>query len=168
MTPSVSAETLGAGLVAPLAELGVDLEGIEVVKAGRRHVVRVVIDRDGGVNLDLVAEVSKAISALLDEPPLSDEMPGPFVLEVTSPGTDRPLTQPRHWRRAVGRLVAVTMADDSVVEGRVSEVPSDSQVVLTTGSGDRIIPVADARRALVQVEFNRPDAPAGADDVEDE
>ena len=108
---SPSAELVRTGLRGPLADMGVDLEDVEVVKAGRRHVVRVVVDRDGGVDLDLVASVSQRVSELLDAPPLSDQLPGPFVLEVTSPGVDRPLTEPRHWRRARGRLVQATMAD---------------------------------------------------------
>ena len=96
-----------SALEQPLAELGVDVESVEVQKAGRRHVVRIVVDRDGGVDLDLVAEVSRRASELLDSPSLSDLLTGAFVLEVTSPGVDRPLTQPRHWRRAVGRLVVL-------------------------------------------------------------
>jgi ribosome maturation factor RimP len=160
---SVSAETLRAGLAEPLTELGVDLETIDVQKAGRRHVVRVVVDRDGGVDLDLIASVSQRISALLDEPPLSESMPGPFVLEVTSPGTDRPLTEPRHWRRAVSRLVHATLADGTVIEGRIIEVPSDAEVVIATPSGDVVVPLSQVRRAVVQIEFNRADAPADAD-----
>lgn len=163
MTLTASAEALRAGLSEPLTALGVDLEEIDVSKAGRRHVVRVVVDRDGGVDLDLVAEVSRRISELLDVPPLSDSMPGPFVLEVTSPGIDRPLTEPRHWRRAVGHLVHATLRDDSVVEGRLIEVSSESEVVVATGAADVVVPVAAVRRAVVQVEFNRPVAPVGAD-----
>ena len=66
--------------------------------------MRVVVDRDGGIDLDAVAEVSRAVGAALDADP--DAMPGTYVLEVTTPGVDRPLTQPRHWRRAKGRLVS--------------------------------------------------------------
>jgi ribosome maturation factor RimP len=165
MTPSATAEALRAGLSAPLATLGVDLEGVEVHKAGRRHVVRVVVDRDGGVDLDLVAAVSRRVSELLDVPPLSESMPGPFVLEVTSPGIDRPLSEPRHWRRAIGRLVNVTMIDDSVVAGRVVDVPSQTQAVLATSTGDVVVALPEVRRALVEVEFNRPDQPVDEDAV---
>ena len=106
----------------------------------------------------LIAEVSRKVSELLDEPPLSDELPGPFVLEVTSPGVDRPLTEPRHWRRAISRLVDVTRTDDSVVEGRVVSVPSEDEVVLLTDAGETSLRLAEVRRAVVQVEFNRVDA----------
>lgn len=155
---TASADAVMAGLLAPMSELGVDLESVEVQKAGRRHVVRVVVDKDGGVDLDLIADVSRRVSELLDEPPLSDELPGPFVLEVTSPGVDRPLTEPRHWRRAVTRLVHVTTTDGSEIEGRVVAVPSDDEVVLLVGADEAAIAVAQVRRAVVQVEFNRVEA----------
>jgi len=174
---SASSASLQAGLSEPLAALGVDVESVEVQKAGRRHVVRVVVDRDGGVDLDLIAAVSRRASELLDEPPLSDELPGPFVLEVTSPGVDRPLTEARHWRRAASRLVQITLTDGSVVEGRIGAMPTDEEVIVTTDGGDRSISLTDVQRASVQVEFNRdaaapdeaetaPDVPA--DDTEDE
>lgn len=163
---SAASEALKAGLSAPLAALGVDVEDVEVQKAGRRHVVRIVVDRDGGVDLDLVASVSQRASDLLDEPPLSDQLPGPFVLEVTSPGVDRPLTETRHWRRARTRLVHVTLTDGSVVEGRIIDVPSEDEVVVTTATGDVSIARSDVDRAVVQVEFNRKDAD-GAVDVDD-
>ena len=145
------------GLSAPLADLGVDLEDVEVAKAGRRHVVRVVIDRDGGVDLDLVAQVSQRVSELLDAPPLDSTIDGAFVLEVTSPGVDRPLSLPRHWRRARTRLVQATMADGTQVDGRIADVPDDETVVLTIDGDSRDIRLGDVTRAIVQVEFNRKD-----------
>ncbi len=152
-----SAEAVTSGLRGPLSDMGIDLESVEVSKAGRRHVVRVVVDRDGGIDLDLVASVSQRVSELLDAPPLDQYVPGPFVLEVTSPGVDRPLTEPRHWRRATTRLVHATLRDGSVVEGRIIEVPSDTEAIVSTEGGDVAITLADVDRALVQVEFNRAD-----------
>lgn len=150
------AAALQAALAEPLAALGVDVEEVDIQKAGRRHVVRIVVDRDGGVDLDLVAEVSRRASELLDSAPLSDLLPGPFVLEVTSPGVERPLTEPRHWRRALTRLVRVTLADGQSVEGRIVDVASDDTVVITTDTGDVTVPRSSVQRAVVQVEFNRP------------
>lgn len=150
-----AAATLQAGLTGPLAELGVDVEGVDVQRAGRRHVVRIVVDRDGGIDLDLVAAVSQRASALLDEAPLADVIDGPFVLEVTSPGVDRPLTEPRHWRRARGRLVRVELVDGTEATGRIVDVPSDEQVVLLTDAGETTVQRDAVRRAVVQVEFNR-------------
>ena len=91
---------------------GLDLEDVVVTPAGRRRLLRVVVDRDGGLSLDAVAAVSTAVSAALDD---SDAMGGaPYVLEVTSPGIDRPLTEPRHWRRNLTRLVTVATAEVAV------------------------------------------------------
>ena len=86
-----------------------------VSRAGRRHVVRVIVDADGGINLDAVADVSRAVSAALDaaEEAGGDILAGEYQLEVSSPGVDRPLTLPRHWRRNVGRLVKVTVRGGS-------------------------------------------------------
>ncbi|MBT2213816.1 ribosome maturation factor RimP [Actinomadura sp. NEAU-AAG7] len=114
------------GLLAPaVAEAGFDLEEVDVRPAGRRRLVKVVVDGDDGVGLDDIALISEAASALLD----ASEVMGasPYVLEVTSPGVDRPLTEPRHWRRAVGRLVAVPLAEGGEIEGRV--VAADEEAV---------------------------------------
>lgn len=110
---------------------GYDLEEVGVTKAGRRSVVRVVVDSDGGVDLDAVAEVSRAISAALDAAdPLGEQ---PYVLEVTSPGVDRPLTEPRHWRRNVGRKVRT--GDRA---GRIREVTDDGVTIEVNGAVETI------------------------------
>ncbi len=154
---SASSEALREGLLGPLGELGVDVEDVEVQKAGRRHVVRIVVDRDGGVDLDLVASVSQRASELLDSGPLAEEVPGPFVLEVTSPGIDRPLTEARHWRRARRRLVHVVLTDGTSLDGRIVDVPSEDEVVVATDDGTRTLARTDVGSAVVQVEFNRKD-----------
>ena len=152
-----SATALIAGLREPLAGLGVDLEAVDVQRAGRREVVRVVIDRDGGVDLDLVAQASQLIAGLLDEPPLGEQFAGAYVLEVTSPGVDRPLTEPKHWRRALRRLAIATLADGSTVAGRIVAV-DDAGVTFESGHDElREVAFADLDRGAVQVEFNRSD-----------
>jgi ribosome maturation factor RimP len=146
-----------AGLLAPVvAEVGLDLEDVELRSVGRRLVLRVLVDSETGVSLDQVAAASHAVSEALDAAePLGDE---PYTLEVSSPGVDRPLTQPRHWRRNVGRLVAITLVDGREVTGRVGSV-DEEQVELeidTKGrKSARTVALADVRRALVQVEFSR-------------
>jgi ribosome maturation factor RimP len=138
---------------------GLDLEDVTVSRAGSRSVVRVVVDGDHGLDLDTVAEVSRRISAVLDE--AGDVLRGAYVLEVTSPGVDRPLTAPRHWRRARTRKVRVQLTDGREVIGRVqeaSEDPTGSAELLTEGGPVRI-GYAEVRRATVEVEFS----PAGAD-----
>jgi ribosome maturation factor RimP len=145
-------ERLVEELTKPLLALGLDLEGIELTPAGRRRVLRVAVDRDGGVTLDDVAEATKEVSRLLDESDVMGEQP--YVLEVSSPGTDRPLTHPRHWRRNAGRLVAVSTTDGTSRTGRVVEAREDA-VVLDV-DGDRLeLPFADVVKARVQVELNR-------------
>ncbi|MGH8869621.1 MAG: ribosome maturation factor RimP [Actinomycetes bacterium] len=131
---------------------GMDLEDVEVTPAGRRRVLRVVVDADGGVGLDAVARVSTAVSEALDA---ADAMSGtPYVLEVTSPGVDRPLTQPRHWRRALDRLVTVDVAGEGAVTGRVVQA-DDAGVVLDLPEGRREVAYADLGGGRVQVEFRR-------------
>lgn len=151
-------------LVAPLVEeLDCDLEDVVIRPAGKRRLVRVVVDHEGGLSLDLVASVSRAISNALDDSDLLGQ--SPYVLEVTSPGVDRPLTQPRHWRRAVGRLVQVTATDGSTVVGRVLTATDDAA---TLDVDDEATPIAyaDVRRAVVEIEFSRIDDVELDDDEE--
>ena len=135
-----------------VASLDCELEDVTVRQAGRRRQVRVVVDHVGGLSLDLVAEISRALSAQLDDSNILGETP--YVLEVTSPGVDRPLSTPRHWQRAVGRLVAVDLGSGDSVVGRV-RAADDQAASLTTDEGERQVPYAQVRRALVQVEFTR-------------
>ena len=158
---------------------GYDLEELVVTPAGRRTVVRVVVDRDQGVTLDDVAEVSRAVSDVLDR---NDDGMGrtPYVLEVTSPGVDRPLTEPRHWRRNTGRLVTVRVgpsgsADE--VTGRVTAVHDTGVTLAVEKPGKpgakkrpptpREVPWAQLGAGRVQVEFARPGAAEPADGAED-
>ncbi len=146
-----------------VAGAGFDLEDVLVTPAGRRRQVRVIVDGDDGVSLDDVAVVSQAISAALDG---SEAMgSGPYVLEVTSPGVDRPLTQPRHWRRASGRLVRATLAEGEEITGRVTTADDDA-VTLDIDGRERRLGYDELTRGLVQVEFNRRggDDPDGDED----
>lgn len=142
------------GVVAPVVEsAGLDLEGVEVRPAGRRSLVRVVVDADGGISLDAVAAVSGPVSDALDASGLLGE--SPYTLEITSPGVDRPLTEPRHWRRARGRLVQVSLADGGSVVGRVVG-SDDSSAELDVDGAVRAVALDAVTRAVVQVEFTSP------------
>ncbi len=153
-------------LVEPIvAGADCDLEDLLVRQAGKRRVVRVVVDHDGGLPLDLVAHLSRDISRALDEADLLGQ--SPYVLEVTSPGVDRPLSLPRHWRRAAGRLVLVTPRTGEPFEGRVVSAGPDEATVDVEG-GHRVVRYADVARAVVQVEFRHLDeADLGQGDDED-
>ena len=88
---------------------GYDLEDLSVTAAGRRSLIRVTVDGDDGIDLDGVADgVARGLRrAGRRRAGRGAAFAGPYVLEVSSPGVDRPLTEPRHWRRALGRLVTV-------------------------------------------------------------
>ncbi|TMR15029.1 ribosome maturation factor RimP [Nonomuraea turkmeniaca] len=133
---------------------GLDLEDITVTQAGKRRLLRVIVDRDGGVSLDDVADVSQAVSAALDD----DNSMGPaaYTLEVSSPGVDRPLTEPRHWRRAAKRLVKAEMRDGTMVEGRIMAA-DESGVDIDAAGAARRLDYEDLARGRVQVEFRRID-----------
>lgn len=139
-------------LADPLRALGVDVEAVELTPAGKRRVLRVAVDKDGGVTLDDVADVTREISRVIDESDVMGEHP--YTLEVTSRGVDRPLTLARHWRRNADRLVKVTLADDESVTGRIL-ASTDESVTLDVDGTQREVPYAEVTKALVQIEFNR-------------
>jgi ribosome maturation factor RimP len=160
-------------VIAPVVEAaGYDLEELSVSRAGRRHVLRITVDGDSGVSLDVVADLSREISAALDA---AEETGGDFsereyVLEVSSPGVDRPLTQPRHWRRNIGRLIAVT-AGERQLTGRLVEA-DETGIVLELAGERHGWRYPDLGPGRVQIEFGRIDELAELDgpdeDEEDE
>ncbi|HEX9064773.1 MAG TPA: ribosome maturation factor RimP [Streptosporangiaceae bacterium] len=156
-----------AALIEPvLHALDMDLETVKVGTAGRRRVLRIIVDADGGVDLDDIAEVSREVSAKLDAANAMGD--APYTLEVSSPGVDRPLTQPRHWRRATGRLVVVEVAGDEAADQADPRperiVDADQQgVTLERDGTTRTVRYADLGPGRVQVEFGRL---AGEDDDE--
>ena len=173
--PDTAARREGVrALLAPVVEgTGAELEDVELRTVGRRLVLRVLVDTATGISLDEVAAASQAVSDALDSSDvLGDE---PYTLEVSSPGIDRPLTEPRHWRRNVGRLVAVTRTDGRTLTARVVAVADDgASVELEESVKGRTtrstLALADVKRAVVEVEFSRAaEAPADGsdDDIDD-
>lgn len=163
-------------VVSPVLEgFGLELDALEVVPAGKRRVVRIVVDGDGpkgrGPLLDDIASASQAVSAALDA---SDAVgQAAYTLEVSSRGVSRPLTQEKHWRRNRGRLVKVSLTDGSEVTGRIVAADPDAASLEVAGA-TREVRYADVSKALVQVELNRrltdddepdePDEPAEPDE----
>lgn len=139
-------------LVDPLRVLGFDVEAVEVTPAGKRRVLRVAVDKDGGVTLDDVADATREVSRVLDESDVMGEMP--YTLEVTSRGVDRPLTLPRHWRRNTDRLVRATLTDGTDLTGRIT-ASDDTAATLDVDGHEHEVAYADVAKALVQIEFNR-------------
>jgi ribosome maturation factor RimP len=144
------------GLLEPVVvAAGFELDALDVRTAGRRHTIRLVVDSDDGVGLDAVARLSRAASDELDRH--EHLVGGSYTLEVTSPGVDRPLTAPRHWRRAHLRLVTVRPHEGAAFEGRVGAVGDDAVTLLVDGVL-REVRYADVARATVEVEFAPPKA----------
>jgi len=152
---------------------GFVLEKVTVTPAGRRRVVRVVVDLPedavGAMSLDQAADVTRAVSTALDDAGAFGEQP--YLLEVGSPGVDRPLTEPRHWRRSRTRLVQVDVTDEDGtarrVTGRVVEAGAAGVVLVVDekGAAERLeVPWERLGTGAVQVEFDRKDAPADEDD----
>ena len=147
-----------------VAKAGLDLETVRVTPAGRRRLLRIVVDADGGVGLDDIAEISREVADRLDASGAMGEVP--YTLEVSSPGVDRPLTEPRHWRRAVGRMVSVPLTASAAntqastagpgkpptIRGRV--VLAGQMTVTLDVDGDRAeFDYAELGPGRVQVEF---------------
>lgn len=148
-----------AELVTPaLAQSQYFLEDVNLVSPGNHRIVTCIVDGESALNLDQVTDASKIISALLDEAPFMGETP--FTLEVTSPGTDRPLTLPRHFAKNRTRLLKATLNDGSVITGRITE---NSETTVTLEVAEKKIAksveiaLADIKRAVVEIEFNRKD-----------
>jgi ribosome maturation factor RimP len=152
-----------ADVIRPVvAAAGMDLESVRVSAAGRRRLLRVVVDSDQGVSLDDAAAISRQLSGALDTVAVMGDFP--YTLEVSSPGVDRPLIDPRHWRRAVGRLVQVTATDggqSEAISGRVVAADSDG-VILESGEVRRRFGYAALGAGAVQVEFGHPQTELGA------
>jgi ribosome maturation factor RimP len=160
------------GLLEPaVAALGMDLENVRITSAGRRRLLRVVVDADGGVGLDDIAQVSREVSATLDRAAAMGE--AAYTLEVSSPGVDRPLTEPKHWRRAVGRLVTAPLQPQNqgarpgpaTVTGRVTGA-DDRGVQLDVRGVSREFGYSELGQGKIQIEFAQLDdgADLGADE----
>ena len=146
-------------LVTPAVEAqGFFLEEVQLVSPGKHRIVTCIVDGETSLNMDQVTGVSRAISELLDEAAFMGDTP--FTLEVTSPGVDRPLTQPRHFRKNVDRLLKIVKIDGDVVTGRICS-SSDLDVTLTVvekkETKEVSINLSEIKRATVEIEFNRKD-----------
>ena len=133
--------------IAPIVEAsGNYLEEVQVTPVGKSRMISIIVDSDSHLNLDQVTAISREISEVIETLEVLGD--NPFTLEVTSPGVDRPLTLPRHWRKNVKRLVKATLNDGNVVEGRIGQ-STDSGVII----GDREVNFADIKKALIEIEF---------------
>jgi ribosome maturation factor RimP len=167
--PSADAERINDLLEPAVTAMGMDLEDVRITSAGRRRLLRVVIDSDHGVSLDDIALVSRELSATLDRTAAMGE--APYTLEVSSPGVDRPLTEPKHWRRAAGRLVTAPLRSQPrpATDGQAGSLAVTGRVTGTDSRGVRLDVDGQSREfdyselgpGRIQIEFAPLDAYAG-------
>ncbi len=138
-------------LVEPLiSKAGLVLEEVQVQTPGKHRFVTVIVDSETGLNLDQVTDASRLVGEAMDGASFMGD--APYTLEVTSPGVDRPITSPRHWRKNVDRLVKIIKLDGEICKGRISS-STEEEVTLDCCT----VAFADIKRATIEVEFNRPE-----------
>ena len=147
-------------LISPaVTDAGFFLEEVQIASPGSHRIVTCVVDGQTPLNLDQVTVASRLISELLDAAEFMGETP--FTLEVTSPGVDRPLTQPRHWTKNLTRLIKVTLSDGTITTGRLTGFNEVNATLVENIKGrlkEHTVIFADVKRAVVEIEFNRKDA----------
>ena len=136
-------------LVEPLvSKAGLVLEEVQVQTPGKHRFVTVIVDSETGLNLDQVTDASRLVGEAMDGASFMGD--APYTLEVTSPGVDRPLTAPRHWRKNADRLVKIIKLDGEICKGRINS-STEEEVTLDCCT----VAFADIKRATIEVEFNR-------------
>ena len=141
-------EDISDAVTPALSALGFYLEDVTITSAGRRSMLTIIVDGDTHLSLDQVTSATKAIGEIVES--LQSLGDTPFTLEVTSPGLDRPLTKPRHWRKNIDRLVKIVLLDGKEIKGRIKAASEDSATV-----DQSEINFAEIKRASLEVEFKQ-------------
>jgi ribosome maturation factor RimP len=141
-------EEISAAITPALTNLGFYLEDITITSAGRRSLLTIIVDGDTHLSLDQVTIATKAIGEIIES--IQSLGQAPFTLEVTSPGLDRPLTKPRHWRKNIDRLVKVVLLDSKEITGRVKAATESNATI-----DDQVINFTDIKRAKLEIEFKQ-------------
>jgi len=139
-------EVISAAIRPTIEASGNYLEELTITSAGKVKILTVIVDSDSHLNLDQITAVTKEISEIIEG--LAELGESAFTLEVTSPGIDRPLTKPRHWRKNFDRLVKITMTSGKDIEGRIGEATEATVLV-----GDQKVSFEDIKRAVLEIEF---------------
>jgi ribosome maturation factor RimP len=139
-------EEISAAIRPIIEATGNYLEELTITSAGKVKILTVIVDSDAHLNLDQVTAVTKEISLVIEELPVLGDTA--FTLEVTSPGLDRPLTKPRHWRKNLDRLVKITMTSGQLIEGRIGAATETSVLV-----DENTVSFEDIKRAVLEIEF---------------
>jgi len=141
-------EDISDAVTPALSALGFYLEDVTITSAGRRSMLTIIVDGDTHLSLDQVTSATKAIGEIVESIQSLGETP--FTLEVTSPGLDRPLTKPRHWRKNIDRLVKIVLLDGKVIKGRIKAA---NEVSATVDESE--IKFSLIKRANLEVEFKQ-------------
>jgi len=141
-------EQVAAVITPAIQALGFYVEDISITSAGRRSMLTVIVDGDTHLSLDQVTVATKAISEIVENLPTLGN--NPFTLEVTSPGLDRPLTKPRHWRKNKDRLIKIVLNDGKEITGRIKESTDDEVIV-----DEQKVAFVDIKRATLEIEFKQ-------------
>jgi ribosome maturation factor RimP len=141
-------EQVAAVITPAIQALGFYVEDISITSAGRRSMLTVIVDGDTHLSLDQVTVATKAISEIVENLPTLGN--NPFTLEVTSPGLDRPLTKPRHWRKNKDRLIKIVLNDGKEITGRIKD-STDDQVTVD----EQKVAFVDIKRATLEIEFKQ-------------
>jgi ribosome maturation factor RimP len=141
-------EEISAVITPALTSLGFYLEDLNITSAGKRSLLTVIVDADRHLSLDEVTVATKAISEIVENIPALGSTP--FTLEVTSPGIDRPLTKPRHWRKNINRLVKIILLDGSQITGRIKQAGESAATI-----EESVINYLDIKRANLEIEFKQ-------------
>jgi ribosome maturation factor RimP len=139
-------EDISAAIRPIIEATGNYLEELTITSAGKVKILTVIVDSDSHLNLDQITAVTKEISEVIEA--LEELGDSAFTLEVTSPGIDRPLTKPRHWRKNFDRLVKITMTSGQDIQGRIGEATEATVLV-----GDQKVSFEDIKRAVLEIEF---------------
>ena len=139
-------EDISAAIRPIIEATGNYLEELTITSAGKVKILTVIVDSDSHLNLDQITAVTKEISEIIEG--LAELGESAFTLEVTSPGIDRPLTKPRHWRKNFDRLVKITMTSGQDIQGRIGEATETTVLV-----GDLKVSFEDIKRAVLEIEF---------------
>lgn len=155
-------------LILPVLEsYGLELDQLDIIPAGKRKVLRITVDGDGpkgrGPLLDDIARATRDISDALDESPEIGD--APFTLEVSSRGVGKPLTEPKHYRRNIGRLVLAILVDGSQLRGRITAATDEAVTITVEPEPGKKLPKDtdpvhvlghdEITKATIQVEMNR-------------
>jgi ribosome maturation factor RimP len=139
-------EDISAAIRPIIEAAGNYLEELTITSAGKVKILTVIVDSDSHLNLDQITAVTKEISEVIET--LEELGDSAFTLEVTSPGIDRPLTKPRHWRKNLNRLVKITMISGQDIQGRIGEATETDVLV-----DDQKVSFEDIKRAVLEIEF---------------